>query len=414
MDNHPIPQDVTSFQFKLIGNMTIKQFAFLAAGIVIAWVVYALPIYSLIKFPLMALFGGTGAALAFLPIEGRPMDVMISNFAKAVFNPTQFIYHQFGGSLYFIPQETPKNANHSPSQANKEVDKNKLETFLNNLPQRPRNKLDEKEMIFLKSLSAYSAPQLQTQPTTQPDFIAPHLLANQEPQMDTDEEVLEEKDSTLAKPDLLPEDESLKKQAAILEKELAKAKAAEEAQARGTREYEAAHQKVQSLEQTLEEALSQKNALEKELIELRKKLEQGNKQVYKPSTLPNYQPQTITKNVRSIPKDMQQKTGMLLAPDFPNVIAGIIKDPRGNPLPNILVEVRDNEGNPIRAFKTSRLGQFASATALSDGDYTIEFEDPNEKNKFDTIGFSASGNIIQPVEVISLDEREELRKSLFN
>jgi hypothetical protein len=111
---------------------------------------------------------------------------------------------------------------------------------------------------------------------------------------------------------------------------------------------------------------------------------------------------------------MQKSAGMPITPEFPNVLTGIVKDPRGNPLPNILVEVKDEQGNAVRAFKTNALGQFASATPLSNGSFTIEFEDAREQNKFDTVAFKAGGEIILPIEVISVDTREELRRSLFN
>ena len=45
MDNHPIPQDVTGFQFRLIGDMTIKQFAYLAGGMILAWIFLASPLF---------------------------------------------------------------------------------------------------------------------------------------------------------------------------------------------------------------------------------------------------------------------------------------------------------------------------------------------------------------------------------
>lgn len=100
-------------------------------------------------------------------------------------------------------------------------------------------------------------------------------------------------------------------------------------------------------------------------------------------------------------------------PEVPNLIAGVIKDPRGNILPNILVEVKDKDDNPIRAFKTNALGQFASATPLLNGTYTITFEDPKKTQLFDTIELLVNGNLIPPMEITSIDEREELRKSLF-
>jgi hypothetical protein len=71
MDNHPIPQDITGFEFKLIGDMTIKQFAYLAAGVVIAFVCYIFPLFTIIKIPLALCSAGVGAALAFLPLGGR-------------------------------------------------------------------------------------------------------------------------------------------------------------------------------------------------------------------------------------------------------------------------------------------------------------------------------------------------------
>ena len=101
MENHPIPQDVTGFQFKLIGNMTVKQFAYLASGVILAGILWKLPIYFLIKFPFCTFFAVLGAGLAYFPISGRPMDQMIGNYIKALISPTEFIYQKNGGKIYF-------------------------------------------------------------------------------------------------------------------------------------------------------------------------------------------------------------------------------------------------------------------------------------------------------------------------
>src|SRR5258708_2691365 len=116
MDNHPIPQDVTHFQFKLIGEMTVKQFAFLAAGAVIAWITFALPIFFLIKFPLMLIFFGTGAIFAFIPIEGRPTDLMLSYFMRALFTPNQYIFQREDVTPYIPYHQQPVLAPSSPGQ----------------------------------------------------------------------------------------------------------------------------------------------------------------------------------------------------------------------------------------------------------------------------------------------------------
>jgi len=143
-------------------------------------------------------------------------------------------------------------------------------------------------------------------------------------------------------------------------------------------------------------------------LHLQEKLEIQKQQVFTPTGS-----KLVTPNVRLVSRAMGKTIGLPIAPDVPNLIVGIIKDPRGNILPNILVEIKDKEGNPVRAFKTNGLGQFAAATPLSNGVYTVFFEDPESKHKFDTIELTVAGEIIAPIEVISQDQREELRRELF-
>ena len=403
IENHPIPQDITGFEFKLIGSMTLKQFAYLAGGVAVAWFFYILPIFIFIKIPLSLLSVGLGAAFAFLPIEGRPFDTMLKNFFKAVFSPTQYVYQKTGGALL---EENPSLV----SDFNKkrltisEMSEKQLEQFLENLP-KGKNKLDKKEMVFFQSLNSY-ANVLPSQAL--PEFVAEHAFANQAP---NEARAQKEAPKSAENPVL---NENLQKTAELLQKELqaAKAKEAKEQQI-GSKEYLEAHQKVLELQKSLSDLAFQKQQLESKLIDLQKQISSQQKPVYSASVAKAQAPEE-TKFVRSIPANMTKSIGLPTTPEFPNIITGIIKDPRGNPLSNILVEVKDPQGNAVRAFKTNALGQFASATPLVNGNYTIEFDDPKTQNKFDKVGFSANGQIILPIEVISVDTREELRRSLFN
>lgn len=328
MDNHPIPQDVTGFQFKLIGDMTIKQFAYLAGGVISGWIFFSLPITSFIRFPASFVFILTGITFAFIPIAGRPVDVMLGNFIKSLFSPTQYVYKKSGQS-----------------------------GFLPNLP----------------------------------------AITTKENPIDALEKQKEK------------ENESLQKKETVLEKELEEAKTKEASPLTTSQE----HQKVISLEQQLQEILFQKEELAQQIVALQKKLQTQptqNKPVFAPTTLNQKAP---TQNVRKVPKTMARSVGLPITPNAPNIVTGIVKDPRGNPLPNILIEIKDKDDNPVRAFKTTLLGQFASATALTNGTYTINFEDPKMQNKFDAIEVQVTGEIIMPIEVRSIDQREELRKSLF-
>lgn len=94
MQQHPIPQNVTQYQFRLVGDMTLKQFLELALGLVLAYVFYASNLIFIFKWPLIILSILFGVGLAFFPIEDRPLDQWIINFIKAIYTPTRFIWQK--------------------------------------------------------------------------------------------------------------------------------------------------------------------------------------------------------------------------------------------------------------------------------------------------------------------------------
>lgn len=405
MENHPIPQDVTGFQFKLIGDMTIKQFAYLITGVIMAWIFFSLPVTYFIKVPFAVFFGLFGVSLAFLPIEGRPMDVMIGNFLKALSSPTQYVYKKTGVPVWSQVPIYRKIVQRQSSQTAKPQARVFLQTSMQTMPI-PKNDLDKKELSFFQSLFGPqngSFPQAtQNAQAGSPVIITMHDDAKKE-------EPKKEPVVTAAQTEPIAEN-VLQEKAAVLKQQLQIAKDEEANLQKQAVPTEAIHEKTLELEKQLAEVLAQKEQLTGQLINLQQKLDQQKKQFFTPGVV---MPKMETKNVRSIPGPMGKSVGLPLTPDVPNLITGILKNPRNMPLPNILVEVKDSEGNPVRAFKTSSLGQFASATPLLNGTYTMEFEDPKGENKFDFIEIKAVGEIILPIEVISIDTREELRKSLF-
>lgn len=404
MDNHPIPQDVTGFQFKLIGDMTIKQFAYLITGVIMAWIFFSLPITYFIKIPFAFLFGLLGVSLAFLPIEGRPMDVMIGNFIKALSSPTQYVYRKTGVPVWSQIMPIYRNALRLQGQSSQVV-RPQPRVFLQTSINIPKNDLDKKELSFFQSLfGAQNGSITQTPPDTQTG--SPVIITMHD---DSKKEELK-KEPVVTETEPITED-VLQKKEAFLEQQLQVAKEQEANLQKQAVPTVAIHEKTLELEKQLAEVLTQKEHLTGQLINLQQKLDQQKKQFFTPGIVTS--PKIETKNVKSIPRPMGKSVGLPITPDVPNLIAGILKNPRNMPLPNILVEVKDSEGNPVRAFKTNSLGQFASATPLLNGTYTMEFEDPKGENKFDFIEIKATGEIILPIEVISIDTREELRKSLF-
>lgn len=339
MENHPIPQDVTGFQFKLIGNMTVKQFAYLATGVLLAWVFLQLPIILLIKIPLCAFFAFLGTGLAYLPIGGRPMDLMIVNFIKALIRPTQFVYEKSGTEAYFPNNITSPNKN-SPPSATPQQD-NKLKLYLQSMDiaqpiaPTPKNETEGKKDEILISKSILAADYISA---VTPNIINPNLSI---PKIDS------------TKPTNLPN-------------------------------------------------LQINTPLQKPIVIISDQKKEPSSQM------------APIGNIKPMPKGSGRLTVLPSIPDSPNLITGVVKDPRNNALPNILVEIKDKEGNPVRAFKTNEFGRFASATPLINGNYAIEFEDPKSQNKFEPISINITGQIIQPIVAISIDTREELRRSLFS
>lgn len=410
MENHPIPQDVTGFQFKLIGEMTVKQFAYLVAGIILAWITISLPILFLVKVIFALIFLLFGVSFAFLPVEGRPADVMFSYFIKALFASDQYFYQKAGRDL--LPQIISLKIQ-TAKKSDSEDAKKKLQAYLKQLPKKVDNQLDKRETVYFESLSSIfkgQVPHDLPMPEVQVKISQP---APMQPVVTSTNQPLPEEEAPEEKSDIEEEQakikQTLEKEALIIQRELAEAKKQETTQ-KDPNAFFNAHKKVSELESQLQETLKEKEELEKQLLLLQKKI-QAQQAVYAPSTAT---PKQETQNVRKIPKSMANAIGIPIVAEVPNLIAGVVKDPRGNILPNILIEVKDQESNPIRAFKTNGLGQFVSATPLLNGTYTIEFEDTEGKNKFDVIELNVVGEIIQPIEVISHDEREELSKALFN
>lgn len=92
MDQHPVPQNITSYEFRLVGDMTLKQFFQLAGGGIVGVVIYQLPLPFFVKWPLIFIAVGIGAALAFVPVQGRPFSQWLTAFFGAIYAPTEYYW----------------------------------------------------------------------------------------------------------------------------------------------------------------------------------------------------------------------------------------------------------------------------------------------------------------------------------
>ncbi len=88
---HAVPQNVMSVDFKLIGDLTMRQFAYVFIAGILAYLSYVFFI-GIFRWPLVFLIAFTGVGFAFIPVQERGMDEWIVNFFKAMYMPTQRIW----------------------------------------------------------------------------------------------------------------------------------------------------------------------------------------------------------------------------------------------------------------------------------------------------------------------------------
>jgi len=148
MEQHPIPQQISSYEFKLVGSMTLKQFGKLAVGLIIAFLFYSSKLSFFFKWPLVLSFGSLGFALAFVPVNERPLEIFIFSFFKSVFSPTIYTWNNQGQNINILDtglsqkvlkgQEKEKEEKERREQEiKKEIEtakKPKLNEFISSIP----------------------------------------------------------------------------------------------------------------------------------------------------------------------------------------------------------------------------------------------------------------------------------------
>lgn len=408
MEQHAVPQDITGFKFKLVGDMTLKQFGELAAGAVIAYIFYISGLHPLIKWPLVLFFAFLGFALAFLPIEERPLDIWLVNFFRSVYKPTLYIWKKSassGPNNYFAsplsqssnllpppitvtwpykseglkPEEkiAPKN---SSDQEEKKISAKEPGSSDNNPV------LSIEDLQRLRDQRLFDLGKANQRIKTPP----PHSKLNDifnPPKPNTfitiDDLARRRDEQRIADQTKLRE---LQEQNAKLEKQI------EELQ-RKIQALEGAD--TSSLQAQINNLLQEKDKLAQDIITLQDKLH--GKPVSFPSPPPTSpSPAFPDAHVRVVEKPVVKQASIALT-DVPNVLNGIVTDERNAPLDNVILTVKDKAGNAIRALKTNQLGQFIASTPLPNGTYYLEFERQNYT--FETLEVTLDGKVIAPIQI---------------
>lgn len=476
MEQHPVPQNVTTFQFRLIGDMTIKQFGYLLGGCILAYLSYILPVPIIFSYPLAAMFALGGFGFAFVPIEERPMDIWVMSFLKNVYSPTQFIWQKNQPTTKTVapaavPAQTPAMPTHTEKRVatvsdihdhashHDEPTRSPLSSISlpkTEAPAHPHEEPASPPHPVLGRLFSTSPAVPEKEKTSPPRATITHA-APKRSLLESIQEMIQnifpkkvvhaplgyQPGALLSATPLvsvtgtrIPTEHIPQKptpppapthDTAPPPKEEPKQKVKEinalqerinALQGEKTNK-EASDARILELQKQLTDSLSEKERMEKELKMVRQQMTFQNRafqplRTATPSPLNTPAPQPT---VHIVSPDAAEKAGIPRLTSFPNVITGIVKDSEGNLLPGVLVTVKDKEEIPLRALKTNKLGQFAASTPLTNGTYVVEIEDPRKRFAFDRAQIQLTGAVLPALEIVAISQkqidRDKLAKEIF-
>lgn len=335
---HPIPQQISSYEFRLVGDMTIKQFFQVGSGALVALLFYASPLPGFIKWPLVLLFSLAGVAMAFLPIEDRPLDRWIIAFFRAVYSPTRFIWKRGTEIDFFAPEEEGAKL---PQIAVPTKTPEAAKEYLATVPQeggRIISAFEQAEQTFFEKVLQLFQQVVVPKPK---ETVAPSPVVPPPPPAGG------------LRPRFVVEEEGL-----------------------------AGPQVKQTVTPT---------PLPQQWVQ----------PAVTPHVVPKPMPFSPVLPGGGLDKARAAHFELSAAPpaptDLPNIVVGQVVDWEGKILEGAILEIRDSEGRPVRALKTNKVGHFLIVTPLKNGIYEIETE--KEGYVFDKVRFEARGEIVPPIEI---------------
>lgn len=438
MDQHPVPRQITTFEFKLIGFMTLRQFLYLLVAFPVAYIVFALFPIPIVNILLAVVVAVIGILFAFVPIQDRPIEVWVRNLWKRLQSPTQYFYHKQNEPLYFL-KDLYFLADPHHMLAHIES-KEKLAKYLTMTRQRkrPDRRKQQVTQALHKSTSdlrtdtrpyqgadastvseTQAAPQAQgpmtgmaagvasgaaaapaasgpvswamagpsnPSPATpaQPQASGPQPEASPQP-----EETLKEP----LKPEVLPQQPTGTPPPPtpavtppVPTSPLTNAPTADQPAA------------VPAPPVPTVTPPAPTPVVEQPTVTA--PVQQPTVTQPSPQPQPPPPPQEHQPPPPPAPTAAQQPKATVTQQQKP-FLTGIVKTAKRYPLPGVMVYIKDGQGNPIRMMKTNPHGVFATFNPMQPGTYLLEVKDPNGTYFFDTMNISVKETNTLPIEVIS-------------
>lgn len=452
MREHAIPQDVTGYRFHIVGNMTLKQFAEVALGFVVAIILYKTNLIPIVKWPLILLSAGSGILIAFVPIEERPLDHWLTTFFSILYRPTQFFWRK----TYKIPDPFLYKPDPSVVITPNEVDltparRQRIQEYLTSV--RPIAKLDpweaeQKQLAdsLLKQFDSIEVASITVSQTIQKPKLQVRVRELQATQA-MDEIMTDRVDDSIATETTIFEQTTPAVTETIPPPDVSTTATSEVATITNTQaetessamaEPEKADENTADLEES--PVIAPKEVFNSQLMQTKEiiadaedvanqimvpistntqvettkasteETDQTNPQTVQPAAqLISSSPQTVfmvneTSQLAQSEKAVVEATHRSdlpfpSRPTVPNKVVGMVFTPDGKLLPGAIVEIRNMKGEVARAVKTNPLGQFFITTPLDTGEYIVVTEKAG--HTFVNQQLILNNTIVDPLQIVS-------------
>lgn len=154
MEQHPIPKNIMDVEFKLFGNLTVRQFIYVASAFVGGAFVYMLQLPSFITFPIIGVVAFLGIAFAFFEVSGQPFAKWFTNFMFVLITPQRKVWKKSPK----LPKTLRDNFKVPKVVKSTDAEKERFEYVDNMLEQKMftiNDKLSEEEQKIMKNIDKY-------------------------------------------------------------------------------------------------------------------------------------------------------------------------------------------------------------------------------------------------------------------
>jgi PrgI family protein len=380
MREHPIPQDITGYKFHIVGNMTIKQFGEIIAGVIVGVAFYATNLPNFIKWPLIAFFVGMGVAVAFVPIEERPLDHWIITFIKILYKPTKFFWKR--------EPKIPEAFTYTPEKEAVQLDdpidlsparRQRIKEYLNSIDVvKKKTDFDINEQTRINQiLDSFDTVTVALTQITKTVQTKPNLNVRIRDLKKIEQETTEE---TAVSEQIQPALGNSHQQAPDLTQKQSAVSVYTD-----TRKFSIPEERII--------AVDKKHA--QDILETDEKTIQTTMAYVAPIVEAQQDPTQLATQAQT-----NRNLPFPSIPQKPNLIAGMVLSTNDEILNDSIIEIRNQQDQIVRAVKTNALGQFFITTPLDEGVYSIDIE--KEGFQFNTQQITLIGDIVQPIEIRSI------------